>query len=93
MQQQIPRKYFVVHPTKHQTSLEIRMMFLLVGVDLSVSTVSYTETVWVADGLTSLNFNISHDLNLDGANPADVTARILWSLDPVPDEMDEDSGL
>ena len=44
------------------------------------------------DGVTSVSFDITHDLNLGGVNANDVDSKILFSADQMPDSSDVDSG-
>ena len=61
--------------------------------DISVASVSFSETTWLVDGTANVTFDITHDLDLGGINVDDLAVTILFSSDSVPDSSDVDSGL
>ena len=61
--------------------------------DISIASVSFSETTWLVDGTANVTFDITHDLDLGGINVDDLAVKILFSSDSVPDSSDLDSGL
>ena len=61
--------------------------------DISIASVSFSETTWLVDGAANVTFDITHDLHLGGINVDDLTVKILFSSDSVLDSSDLDSGL
>ena len=61
--------------------------------DINITSVSFSETTWLVDGTTNVTFDITHDLHLGGVNLDELSVKILFSADSIPDSSDVDSGL